>query len=74
MDIKLLILIRQLYSNAQKLLNILILCVNALEKHYPFLLNQVSVKATTNERLGSFGRGEGCAAYAIASIVSAGRM
>ena len=29
----------------------------------------ISVKATTHEGLGSFGRGEGCAAFAIASIV-----
>jgi len=33
-------------------------------------LNQVSVKATTNEELGFIGMGEGAAAYAIASIRS----
>lgn len=33
----------------------------------------ISIKATTHEGLGAFGRGEGCASYAIASIVSAGR-
>ncbi len=31
-------------------------------------LNQVSVKATTNEELGFIGMGEGAAAYAVASI------
>jgi 2-C-methyl-D-erythritol 2,4-cyclodiphosphate synthase len=35
---------------------------------------QVSVKATTHEGLGTFGRAEGCAAYAIASIVDSGGM
>jgi 2-C-methyl-D-erythritol 2,4-cyclodiphosphate synthase len=29
----------------------------------------ISIKATTQEGLGSFGRGEGCAAFAIASIL-----
>lgn len=31
--------------------------------------NQVSIKATTNEGIGFIGRGEGCAALAIATIV-----
>ena len=31
---------------------------------------QVSIKATTNEGLGFIGRGEGCAALAIVSIIS----
>ncbi len=31
--------------------------------------NLISIKATTHEGLGSFGRGEGCAAFAIASIL-----
>jgi 2-C-methyl-D-erythritol 2,4-cyclodiphosphate synthase len=31
-------------------------------------MNQVSVKATTNEGLGVLGAGAGCAAYAVASI------
>jgi 2-C-methyl-D-erythritol 2,4-cyclodiphosphate synthase len=30
---------------------------------------QISIKATTNERLGFIGRGEGCAALAIATIL-----
>src|SRR5258705_5218344 len=32
-------------------------------------VSQVSVKATTNERLGPAGRGEGCAAFAVASLI-----
>jgi 2-C-methyl-D-erythritol 2,4-cyclodiphosphate synthase len=31
-------------------------------------INQVSVKASTNEGLGALGSGAGCAAYAVASI------
>jgi 2-C-methyl-D-erythritol 2,4-cyclodiphosphate synthase len=34
-------------------------------------IDQVSVKATTNEGLGSLGAGEGCAAYAVAAIAVA---
>jgi len=31
---------------------------------------QISIKATTHEGLGAFGREEGCAAFAIASIIA----
>jgi len=31
-------------------------------------IDQVSIKATTNEGLGALGAGEGCAAYAVATI------
>ena len=31
-------------------------------------VDQVSIKATTNEGLGALGAGEGCAAYAVAVI------
>ncbi len=31
-------------------------------------LNQISIKATTHEGLGALGSGEGCAAYAVASL------
>ena len=32
--------------------------------------SQISIKATTNEGLGAVGSGEGCAAYAVASVES----
>ena len=35
--------------------------------------DRVSVKATTHERLGALGKGEGCAAYAVALIQSVPR-
>lgn len=35
--------------------------------------NLISVKATTNEGLGSLGRGVGCAAFAVAAVVKAGQ-
>ncbi|MEK6756752.1 MAG: 2-C-methyl-D-erythritol 2,4-cyclodiphosphate synthase [Bacteroidota bacterium] len=34
--------------------------------------SQVSIKATTNERLGFVGRGEGCAALALATVLADG--
>lgn len=42
---------------------------NAIARRLLIEPSQVSVKATTNESLGFVGRGEGCAALAIASIV-----
>jgi len=42
---------------------------NAIARRLRIEPSQVSVKATTNESLGFVGRGEGCAALAIASIV-----
>ena len=41
-------------------------CIGKALKISPQL---ISIKATTHEGLGSFGRGEGCAAFAIASIL-----
>jgi len=35
-------------------------------------IDQISVKATTNEGLGALGAGEGCAAYAVAAIEARG--
>ncbi|MFN8007942.1 MAG: 2-C-methyl-D-erythritol 2,4-cyclodiphosphate synthase [Terriglobia bacterium] len=32
------------------------------------LISQISVKATTNEGLGAIGQGDGCAAFAVASL------
>jgi 2-C-methyl-D-erythritol 2,4-cyclodiphosphate synthase len=31
-------------------------------------INRISIKATTNEKLGPIGHGEGCAAFAVASL------
>lgn len=35
---------------------------------------QISVKATTHEGLGAFGKGEGCAAFAVTSIMRVNRV
>jgi 2-C-methyl-D-erythritol 2,4-cyclodiphosphate synthase len=47
--------------------------VDAMRQHIGKALNistqLISIKATTHEGLGSFGKGEGCAAFAIASIL-----
>lgn len=47
--------------------------IPAMQKNIAKVLNikpnQVSIKATTNEGIGFIGRGEGCAALAIATIV-----
>lgn len=32
--------------------------------------NDISIKATTNEGLGAFGKGEGCAAFAVVTIIT----
>jgi len=52
--------------------------VNRMRRRIGKVLNispkQVSIKATTQEGLGAIGRGEGCAAYAVASIVAGARV
>ncbi|HEU0007699.1 MAG TPA: 2-C-methyl-D-erythritol 2,4-cyclodiphosphate synthase [Terriglobia bacterium] len=39
-----------------------------IAKALKIAVDQVSIKATTNEGLGALGAGEGCAAYAVAAI------
>jgi len=52
--------------------------VNRMRRRIGKVLNispkQVSIKATTQEGLGAIGRGEGCAAYAVAFIVAGARV
>lgn len=51
--------------------------VPAMQRNIAKALNikvsQVSIKATTNEGIGFIGRGEGCAALAIATILQSGK-
>jgi 2-C-methyl-D-erythritol 2,4-cyclodiphosphate synthase len=41
-----------------------------LAKTLKLAAGQISIKATTNEGLGALGAGEGCAAYAVVSLVA----
>lgn len=74
-----------LQSNQWRILNIDSTVVAEQPKIYPFVdqmktriassagieISQVGIKATTNEQLGSIGRGEGVAALAVALISKA---
>ena len=41
---------------------------NKISKVLEVSIHDISIKATTNERLGTIGRNEGCAAFAVVTI------
>jgi len=57
-----------------KLAKYSVLMCRRIGKALHIMPGQISIKATTHEGLGAFGREEGCAAFAIASILKSGRI